>query len=298
VAGVVVSNNGTFKLEQDGILTVNSMLITGVSATVIATNVAMLTISNDLTVAASGRLFIHAPSTANSTNASCTVTVGGTLLVSSNGTVFPVSNPTNGGSAFIHVRDLVVERGGWINANSNGYAGGWGIGAGTTRGGGGHGGNGGTTGGGVEPGGGTYGNSNAPVQPGSGGGSYAGGRPGGGVIWVLADGRVTVDGSVTANGANGQHDIGSGAGGSIYIRCRGFHGSGLYEARGGDTTMTSGGGGGGRIAIYRVSDSFTGMLSTNSVRGGTNSTTAGSSGYVGTLVLEKTPAPGTVILFR
>ncbi len=301
VAGVTVSNTGTLRVESTATLTVaSSMVITGASAVVVVSN-AMLTCSNGLTVAGGGKLYAWGGVTDNPTNPACIITAMGTLLVQSNSFVFPCSHPTNGGSAFFRVGNLTVEQGGWVNADSNGFAGTYGPGApGGGRGGGGYGGVGGDGDPGIEIGGGTYGWSNAPVQPGSGSGpGYGDTRPGGGVVWVLADRVVTVDGVVSANGSAGRNDSGAGAGGSIYIRCRSFHGSGLYEARGGDTSGTSGGGGGGRIAIYRVTDTFTGTLSTNSVRGGTNATYyPARGGLYGTLVLEKSPAPGTVFLFR
>jgi hypothetical protein len=300
VTGVIVSNTGTLRVESTGTLTVaSSMVITGASAVVVVTN-ALLTCSNDLTVAAGGRLYACGGTTDNPTNPACTITTLGTLLVRSNGYVFPFSHPTNGGSAFFRVGNLTVESGGWITASSNGYAGAFGLGVGGGRGGGGYGGGGGDGVPGSELGGGTYGWSNAPVQPGSGSGAgYGGSRPGGGVVWVEADRIVTVDGTIAANGSAADHDKGAGAGGSIYLRCSRFAGTGLCEARGGDTSGTSGGGGGGRIAVYRAFHAFTGSLSTNSVRGGTNSTYyPARSGQYGTLVLVNLATRGTVFMLK
>jgi hypothetical protein len=301
VAGIIVSNTGALRVESTGTLTVaSSMVITGASAVVVVSN-AMLTCSNGLTVAGGGKLYAWGGVTDNPTNPACIITAMGTLLVRSNSYVFPCSHATNGGSAFFRVGSLTVEQGGWVNADSNGFAGAYGPGVGGGRGGGGYGGLGGDAVAGSELGGGIYGWSNAPVQPGSGSGlSYASvSRPGGGVIWVQAERVVTVDGRVTANGSAAAHDYGAGAGGSIYIRCSRFAGTGFCEARGGDTSGTSGGGGGGRVAVYRAFHTFTGTLSLNSVRGGTNATYyPARGGQYGTLVLGLTPVQGAIYTFR
>jgi hypothetical protein len=115
---------------------------------------------------------------------------------------------------------------------------------------------------------------------------------------VNAFGNVTVNGVITANGGAASHDNGAGAGGSIYIRCFRVEGAGSYEARGGDTFNTSGGGGGGRIAVYGQISSFSGTLSTNSVRGGINSTVPANNGQYGTLVWVLLPHAGTMILIQ
>ena len=260
-----------------------------------------LDVGGNMVLTNTASLYVYAGVT-NSTTATNggLVGVAGSVHVATNCVIYPVCHATNGGSVKFELGSLTVNQGGAINADSRGYAGAYGPGVGGGRGGGGYGGTGGVAVVGSELGGGIYGYSNAPVQPGSGGGSYGGGRSGGGVIWIEANGNATVDGNLTANGSAAEHDKGAGAGGSIYLRCRAFAGgaTGFLEARGGDTTGTSGGGGGGRIAIYRVSDTFAGTLSTNSVRGGTNATyyPARGGGY-GTLVLEKLPAPGTVFIF-
>ena len=79
----------------------------------------------------------------------------------------------------------------------------------------------------------TNGNVNAPIGLGSGGGGTGVGD-GGGAIWIEADGRIEIDGTLTANGRDGNHG-GGGAGGSIFLAGGSFMGGPLasIEARGG-----------------------------------------------------------------
>ena len=98
-----------------------------------------------------------------------------------------------------------------------------------------------------------YGNASAPETAGS-GGTGANGTAGGGVVRIEATGRVTVNGSVLANGMDSGNYSGGGAGGSIYITCTTFAGThGLVRARGGNSSTSYGGAshsaGGGRVAI-------------------------------------------------
>ena len=73
---------------------------------------------------------------------------------------------------------------------------------------------------------------------------------------MLASGSITVDGLISANGANalsaGTRHPGGGAGGSIYLSCQTFSGQGgTVRANGGNKAVDhSGGGGGGRIAVH------------------------------------------------
>ena len=100
-----------------------------------------------------------------------------------------------------------------------------------------------------------YGNAAAPDLPGSGGGgSYSvnAGGWGGGVVRIDAGaGRVEINGIVRADAPKPAiGDTGGGAGGSIWITCGVFAGSGTNTANGGNIISTSAGtGGGGRIAI-------------------------------------------------
>lgn len=159
--------------------------------------------------------------------------------------------------------NLFLATGAVINVDGKGWRGGLGGGSvteghGPGRGkiggnGGGGAGYGGTGGGGYNGMGsyGTYGSSSAPIDPGSGGGgcgpSYTGiGGHGGGAVWIDAVGTVTINGTISANGGNGDSRGGGGSGGGVYITCRLFAGTnGILRAIGGDSTGGIGGGGGG-----------------------------------------------------
>jgi len=190
------------------------------------------------------------------------VTIRGTVTLPGNFRDNVMSNRVH-----IVCTNLAVVPGGIINADAAGYAGGWsyateGYGPGKGRltttyygGGGGHGGVGGDGICGI--GGITYDVTNAPTQPGSGGGGNIGGS-GGGAVLIDAQGMVTVDGTITADGGTaipGAHG-GGGSGGSILLFCGTFQGGtgGVLRTRGGNANFFSpsqygGGGGGGRIAV-------------------------------------------------
>ncbi|NQU38647.1 MAG: hypothetical protein HQ523_01710 [Lentisphaerae bacterium] len=173
--------------------------------------------------------------------------------------------------------DVRVDADGAITVTGKGYAGGsggslltsghgpggglpgWYVGSG-----GGHGGAGGTSSY-LAPGGSVYGQALYPTSPGSGGGAAfsGGGTAGGGVIWLMVDGDLLLDGTVEASGDDylyGMGSSGSGAGGSVFICARSLIGLGRIAAAGGDgyssPTRFSGGGGGGRVAIYAELDGF------------------------------------------
>ena len=116
----------------------------------------------------------------------------------------------------------------------------------------------------------------APLQPGSSGAAsyYATGKAGGGAVRIEATGRVTVNGSILANGKSvsalakgsgygnfsSSHDT-AGAGGAVWISCETFAGqNGVIRADGGNGDCPAGLGGavsspgasagGGMIAIH------------------------------------------------
>jgi hypothetical protein len=101
-----------------------------------------------------------------------------------------------------------------------------------------------------------------PELPGSGGAGQANvgfGGAGGGAIRINASGTLTVDGVISADGENGlpyssSLYSGCGSGGSVYITCATFGGSGRVSADGGTgagfAARSGGGGGGGRVAIH------------------------------------------------
>jgi hypothetical protein len=213
------------------------------------------------------------------------------IVIASDGEVVFSSYIDNDGTlagdlgGYLEVKSLTVESGGKITADGQGYkttdndniTGSGGTGTGLTAGSGG--GNGGAGGEGVAadpnpaaPGGQVYGNSENPVLLGSAGGNSGTGGlggTGGGAIKITATGTVTINGIVTANGADGATDNtssgGGGAGGSIWIESNILAGNGTVYAKGGisgTATYKGGGGGGGRIIMFCTeSNTFTGDVS-------------------------------------
>lgn len=235
------------------------------------------------------------------------LSISGDMTVSTNCWVFPTADLTNGGSVKFVMNNLTVALGGGINADGLGYAGttnlntnGFGPGGGgytgDRGGGGGYGGRGGRAG---YEGGASYGDSNAPVQPGSGGGNgnntmnYTRPGAGGGLVWAEARGIITLIGSISANGQPALAGYGAGgSGGGIYLTCKSITGAGPLSAAGGGggTTASTRGGGGGRIAVWSANNTWSGSPS---VAGGVGLSYSGESG---TLVLGKLAPTGTLIL--
>jgi len=176
------------------------------------------------------------------------------------------------------------EKGGQQN-NGNGLGGG---GAGLTGlggGGAGHGGKGGKGNGGPGTEGITYGSSTNPVELGSGGGGsnqsgVAIGGDGGGAILINVTDSITLTGSITANGEDGDNTAaapaatGGGSGGSIRVFASTWSGDGSITVNGGDGGANSGsgtdggGGGGGRIAVTYTTTTYTGITQSNGGVGG------------------------------
>ena len=224
----------------------------------------------DLVTVASGSILLT-NSTANLgsltiTNATLTFTNWGTVLnaaivtVQSSGVLtLPAPFTTNQMSNRVYVicTSLTVQVGGSINADAKGYAGQYGPGTGGQEGGGGYGGRGGYgNNGACGP---VYGITNYPSAPGSGGGwNGSGNGHGGGLIWILtSNGAVQVDGTISANGGDGQagNFTPGGSGGGILVVCKTVAGSGTIRANGGNgTSDNKGGGGGGRIAVLYDAD--------------------------------------------
>ena len=229
------------------------------------------------------------------------VDVHGALSLSSNSWVYPWSDALAGGSAFFNVGSVrIPTANAGFDANGRGYKGGantWGAGpgrGGAQRSSAGF--------GGVAAGnlpGGTYGSSNAPVQPGSsGGGDYGGtGGSGGGSVRIDARGGITVNGILAANGGSAGPNAGSGSGGSINIHTYGLGGTGTVTANGGDHSSSGyyGAGGGGRIAIEVK---YLG-ISTNDItaNAGTDANAVPVAGD-GTVVLTFIPIKGTLLMVR
>ncbi|MBI2441807.1 MAG: hypothetical protein HYV35_10605 [Lentisphaerae bacterium] len=232
------------------------------------------------------------------------ISVTNDILIANTAVIYLYSHSTNGGSPLMRMRNLTIASGGSINANGSGFAGyggggyGWGYGpGGYGTGGGGHGGIGGIGSIGGSVAGQTYGNSNAPILPGSGGGNYTGGyapSQGGGLVRLDASGTITLNGTLTANGGGTATGAG-GAGGGIYITCRILAGnSANITARGSNATGGYGAGGGGRIAVWRMYHTYTG--SAPSAAGGTSASSY--PGATGTVVWVQIPFPGTMMSFK
>ncbi len=214
-----------------------------------------------------------------------------------------------------------------ITVNGAGYAGGQAgaagagpgggmQGAGCSGSGGGHGGTGGkatcsdgTT---TLSGGGSYGSAQNPVESGSGGGgSASGGGAGAGILNLIVEDTLQVDGGLTATGSDGDTGTaantnqeiypkggGGGAGGTVTITTGALAGTGLIAANGGAGGKAyitgsgvkksgAGGGAGGRIKITYTAKPFSGEITaTGNAVGegsftGTFSTEGGASDIVG-----------------
>jgi len=273
-----------------------------------------LYVTDDLVLTNAGVLYVYADATNGVTPAyGALVSVGSDLVVYTNSWIYPVSNPTNGGSARFTVGNLTVPTANaGMDASGRGWQGaqpgaatkhGWGPGrglGGTYPQGGGYGGRGGNT---TAPGN-VYGVSNQPpVSAGSGGGAYENNPSswagnGGGLIWIEAVRMVTLNGELLADGKVGYHisNLNSGgSGGGIYITCSTLAGNGTLSVKGanGGGHHLSAGGGGGRILVFRKSgDPLTNVFFT----GGTiPSATAGAAGSVHWELIS--PA-GTVISIK
>ena len=274
------------------------------------------TCSSALTI---GALTVNAGASLVMTNWSTKLTVGGDVTINGTITHLPQSATTTNAfgqwapdsRVWIVCTNLTVAAGGSINVDSNGWTGapmtgsgrgpGGGAGAGDKGGGGGYGGAGGSPWGGA-----TNGTPDTADAPGSGGGwtSFWGASPGGaggGVIRIEASGRVTVNGTMTANGGSA-NEAGGGAGGGIYIACDVFAGTGgVVRANGGNCANGAsrdhgGGGGGGRIAVLCSANQATQpkprvMLSALRGTGGVSNGGIGSLRLADASVLDPTWIP-------
>lgn len=201
-------------------------------------------------------------------------------------------------SLTITAQNITIGPGGSVNGDGRGYRGALvGAGCGGTGegpGGGGHhhlhgeGGGYGGRGGGAA-GGGVYGSLEWPADYGSGGSNGCGGGGaslgrggnGGGLVHLTVADTLRIDGSLSANGENGEaqgRPGGGGSGGSVLIEAARLSGGGAIEARGGSSPGH--GGGGGRIALYVADNQFSGSYSA----------AAGNSGISNELPAD----PGTI----
>jgi hypothetical protein len=263
------------------------------------------TIGGNLTVTNGSLLYMYGSPTNGTESYGLKVDVGGTASFMDSVWVNCFSDSTNGGSPFIHAKNVSIGSGCGFDANQRGYQPNAGPGLGAHAGGGWYGGSG--YGGAGAPayfspftsGGPVYGSSNAPVDPGSGGVGGSAPAWGGGVIRIEATDALTLNGTLRANGANGNGGGGQSAssGGSIYLSCNKFYGtSATLTANGGNGTSYEGAGGGGRIAVWKKSDysNTNGWIIT--VNGGTGLFT---NAFPGTIVWgQLKPAGGTVIVIK
>lgn len=257
------------------------------------TSAPVVTVGGNLVLTNSAAMSVYSGIDPSGTNYGAWVNVGGTVEVASNSWIYVSSHPTNGASPLFTVGNLTLNTGAGISADYRGYAGqagttvwGYGPGGAYGQGGGGYGGSGGPTG--VWYAGVTNGSSNAPIAPGSAGGTYSsgqGGQGGGSVRIDASQGRVCINGTITALGVSpyaSWYYGGGGSGGGIYILCKDFAGStnGLLRANGGTGGASCGGGGGGRIAVWRLHGSVSEQVQTSASGG---AATAGN-GETGTIV--------------
>ncbi len=246
----------------------------------------------DLTLRNDGLLITSSSSSATYAN----VLITNASILVTNGTFTMTAN------------NVTLQNGGGIIANAGGYSGGSGPDLGSSSsvspyypcGGGGNGGAGGA--GGIAnsnsaAGGGGYGNYTAPAQAGSGGGNflpYSYGGAGGGVIALNVSGTLAVNGTISANGANGSgNGGGGGAGGSLNLTIGNLTGAGVITANGGaGANRIGGGGGGGIIGInFQSTISSNVFLGTISAYGGLGWTNGGAG-----TILIKTNGPNTGVL--
>ena len=237
------------------------------------------------------------PTNAAWTNYGGGLYVAGNLTVATGCWITVDSDPVSGGSILIRATDVVIEgTPGGINADARGFNYPYGPGLGlVSRQGGAYGG----AGGGAALNTCTYGDSNAPVSPGSpGNAGWKGAGRGGGVIRIEAERNVLVNGSLSANGQEVGGWAGQGSGGSIYIRCRTIDGSatGVLSANGGNGSVEdSAGAGGGRVAVWAVHNTYAGAAS---VAGGVSVPGYSIDGTAGTIVWGQLPIQGTIFSIR
>lgn len=227
-----------------------------------------LSVGGDLTLAEatypaqSAEVYVIAAPT-NETTASygATVAVGGTWTVGAKSSFIPVCDPTNGSIVAASARNFVLRPNGEVNADGRG----WGAMKGPGRpsaytGSASYGGKGGALSAGhAYAAGAVYGDRRKPLDPGSGSrnSNSNGGAQGGGVVYLCVDGRLTVDGVISANGKDGGAWTSASSGGSVLLKTHRLCASaGKVTATGGVPSDPGRGGcgGGGRVAIYYGED--------------------------------------------
>lgn len=121
--------------------------------------------------------------------------------------------------------------------------------------------------------------------------SVVGGN-GGGALRLTVDGKLQLDGRISANGATSSAiNSGGGAGGAIWLMPVAISGAGIISANGGAGNKTGGGGGGGCIALSSRSNSFSGNITARGGAGGNY----GGAGTIFTLTPQSAPGAQVVI---
>ena len=244
IADTVANNLAKISLNSGytGTVTFNSNFVGGLNE---------LSLTGNLTVNSGTLLLAGDPSAVNSSS-------GGTA-----------DNP-HGKGIIINASNIYVGASGKISANSQGFPGYAGPGKTNEQAAGGsYGGYGGAVyGSSLYPT--TYGSAIEPTALGSGGGNNANGGIGGGAIKLVASDTITINGTVSANGGNGQpYDYGGGSGGSIWIISDTLSGTGSITANGGSGQRSGYAGGGGRVSLQWASGqrTFNGIISADNGSG-------------------------------
>jgi hypothetical protein len=226
-------------------------------------------------------LLVDAPKTFCGTVRARKITVTGTgsIVPGAPGTVQHVTIPASGGndaitvdtpctgSLVISASEIDVQSGGVISANALFDAPGSGTPAALKGGGAGHFGVGGKGGVAGSAGGGSYTTNNDLTDfgsPGATGNSSIAGGKGGGALKLVADDKITISGTVSASGSDGNNSAatcaagsgsGGGSGGAVAITANRVDIPGQVNVnggKGGNGANGGGGGGGGHVSVSRV----------------------------------------------
>ncbi len=282
--------DGTARLVVEGVIAAPSLFNVAGATLAVQGDLAGVT---SLTIADVGglELYAHTPyRTGVYTFTEVTVGTGTTLTLRSHHDGDAMYDDDYG--VTLRAANVTVAEGAVILADGLGYGSDSGPGTGETTsagngsGGAGHGGWG---GGSSVSGGAPYGSVYAPISLGSGGASRgsAPGGTGGGSVRLVVSQTLTLEGTISANGLDGNESYGGsggGAGGSIWIQAGTILSDGIVRANGGNGGVSrwyadGGGGAGGRIAIYAGTDTFGGTIQ---VTGGTGE----EHGEPGTVYLD------------
>ena len=264
---VVIRSGGASITVPAGVTLGGLVIDTGYSGTV--------SLASNLTLSGAGghdgNLTVNAGTLRTGLDTVSGISVAGQFNIGTNGTVVVRRSSTAGNGAGQSISAATMRVDGTLHANGQGFAGKQGPGgAANDATGGTHGGVGGDN---TKA---TYGSVANPTSLGSGGG---GSVSGGGAIAVSVSGKLTVEGTISANGASAAI-YGAGAGGSLSISAGELAGRGAIRVNG--AAADRAGGGGGRVSLANVGTfSFSGAIEAN---GGTGVGTTYARGHAGTIV--------------